>query len=80
VCNFYDARSSKAKRHQIPIDPDADYMQEAERLYAPPDHPVFELVSPEFNYWAHSYYIQIGSPVVTRHNVWNVYEEIDKRG
>ncbi|THV07012.1 hypothetical protein K435DRAFT_569504, partial [Dendrothele bispora CBS 962.96] len=44
---------------------------EAERLYAPPDHPVFELVSPEFDYWARSYYIQFGSPTVTGDNVWN---------
>ncbi|THU77151.1 hypothetical protein K435DRAFT_824408 [Dendrothele bispora CBS 962.96] len=51
-------------------------IRKAEELYALPDHPVFELVPPEFNYWATSYYQQIGSPVVTRHNVWNVYTEI----
>ncbi|THU81135.1 hypothetical protein K435DRAFT_937812 [Dendrothele bispora CBS 962.96] len=61
---------------KIPIDPNASCIRKAEELYAPPDHPVFELVPPEFNYWVTSYYQQIGSPVVTCHNVWNVYTEI----
>ncbi|KAK7452638.1 hypothetical protein VKT23_012037 [Stygiomarasmius scandens] len=65
-----------ALNFKIPIDPNAFYIHEAEQLYAPPGHPVFDLVPPEFNYWASSYYQQIGSPVVTRHNVWNVYEQI----
>ncbi|THU86892.1 hypothetical protein K435DRAFT_804750 [Dendrothele bispora CBS 962.96] len=52
----YNALDSK-----IPIDLNAGH--KAEELYAPPDHPVFELVPPEFNYWATSYYQQIGSPV-----------------
>ncbi|THU87531.1 hypothetical protein K435DRAFT_593318, partial [Dendrothele bispora CBS 962.96] len=71
-----NAHRYNALNFKIPIDPNADYIKEAERLYAPPDHPVFELVSLEFHYWARSYYIQIGSPTVTGDNVWNVYEEI----
>jgi hypothetical protein len=37
---------------------------------------VFELVPPEFNYWISHYYQQIGSPTVTQHNVWNIYEQL----
>ncbi|THU92427.1 hypothetical protein K435DRAFT_800532 [Dendrothele bispora CBS 962.96] len=37
---------------------------------------MFDLVPPDFDHWASVYYQQIGSPVVTRHNVWNVYEAI----
>ncbi|THU77015.1 hypothetical protein K435DRAFT_703391, partial [Dendrothele bispora CBS 962.96] len=63
-----------ALNFKVLIDPNADYIQEAERLYAPPDHPVFQLVPPEFAYWAQLYYEMISSPPVTRENVWNVYE------
>jgi hypothetical protein len=58
------------------IDPEADYIKEAELLYAPPDHSVFELVPAEFNYWISDYYSQIGSPTITWNNVWNIYEAL----
>ncbi|KIK50485.1 hypothetical protein GYMLUDRAFT_121157, partial [Collybiopsis luxurians FD-317 M1] len=59
---------------KVLIDPDADYIQIAEQLYAPPDHPVFQLVPPAFNHWISQYYNQLRCPEITRDNVWNVYE------
>ncbi|KAK7436254.1 hypothetical protein VKT23_019218 [Stygiomarasmius scandens] len=61
---------------RVPINPNADYIKEAEQLYAPPDHPVFDLVPPEFAHWASMYYTQIGQPSITRNNVWNIYEQL----
>lgn len=56
------------------IDPDANYIREAEQLYARPAHPVFGLVPPEFNHWITKYYQKIGSPQVNQHNIWYVYK------
>ncbi|KAF9056938.1 hypothetical protein BDP27DRAFT_1152244, partial [Rhodocollybia butyracea] len=63
-----------AMNFRVLIDPDSDYIKEAEQLYAPPDHPVFELVPPEFNHWITQYYHQIGSPQVNHHTLWEIYE------
>ncbi|KAE9401192.1 hypothetical protein BT96DRAFT_1018287 [Gymnopus androsaceus JB14] len=77
------AQKNKNLPHGPPDDIDEhpeDYQalnfKASKKLYAPPDHPVFDLVPPQFNYWITQWYQQIGSPVVTRHNVWNVYEEL----
>ncbi|THU75737.1 hypothetical protein K435DRAFT_880248 [Dendrothele bispora CBS 962.96] len=57
----------------IQIDPNAEYILAAESLYAPPDHPVFQLVPAEFDKWAKIYYEELGRPVVNRAQVWSVY-------
>ncbi|KIK61520.1 hypothetical protein GYMLUDRAFT_243681 [Collybiopsis luxurians FD-317 M1] len=69
-------KNYQALNFKVMIDPEADYIKEAKQLYAPPDHPVFELVPLEFDHWARQYYTQIGNPPVTRHNVWEVYDQL----
>ncbi|KIK60632.1 hypothetical protein GYMLUDRAFT_244205 [Collybiopsis luxurians FD-317 M1] len=54
----------------------SSYIQEAEQLYAPPDHPIFELVPAEFDYWANNYFQQIGSPEINHDTVWDVYVQM----
>ncbi|KAG6908222.1 hypothetical protein DXG01_005694 [Tephrocybe rancida] len=45
-------------------------------LYAPPNHPVFELVPLTFGTYATQFYQTLGQPVITRNNVWDVYLDI----
>ncbi|KAF9256906.1 hypothetical protein L218DRAFT_880729, partial [Marasmius fiardii PR-910] len=61
---------------KIPIDPDADYLRTVEELWAPPAHPVFELVPQDFDVLIHGLYNQIGKPEVTQSNVWNIYMKL----
>ncbi|KAJ7191511.1 hypothetical protein GGX14DRAFT_506825 [Mycena pura] len=50
-------------------------IQQVRELYAPPSHPVFQLVPPDFNELAQQFYGQISDPPpqVTRTNVWDIY-------
>jgi hypothetical protein len=59
---------------QITVDPQA--IHEVRRLYAPPEHSVFELVPPTFKGLAQQLYADMGSPAVSRDNVWDVYREL----
>jgi hypothetical protein len=56
---------------QIHIDPAA--IPTVRNLYAPPDHPVFELVPPTFDNLARQFYLAMGQPTVSRTNVWDIY-------
>lgn len=56
---------------QILVDPAA--IHEARRLYAPPEHPVFELVPTSFGILAEQFYAAMDNPAVNRDNVWDVY-------
>ncbi|THU83499.1 hypothetical protein K435DRAFT_871228 [Dendrothele bispora CBS 962.96] len=69
-----------ALNFKVLIDPNADYIQEAERLYAPPDHPVFQFVPPEFAYWAQLYYEMIGSPPVIHGRIAGLYNTLNLSG
>ncbi|KAG6825196.1 hypothetical protein H0H92_004418 [Tricholoma furcatifolium] len=42
-------------------------------LYAPQDHPVFQLVPPTFAIYATQLYQAMGAPDISRDNVWEVY-------
>jgi hypothetical protein len=44
-----------------------------EALYAPPDHPVFELVPPGFHEHVSNAYSEIGQPKVNVDTFWEVY-------
>ncbi|GLB43860.1 hypothetical protein LshimejAT787_1500440 [Lyophyllum shimeji] len=62
---------------KVKVDADAiDYMRE---LYTPPNDPVFELVPPSFEHFAEALYQTMGSPVVTRDNVWDLYYQLKQR-
>lgn len=50
-----------------------------ERLYAPPDDPVFELVPATFAHYTQMMYDNMGSPAVTGENVWDIYRELVQR-
>jgi hypothetical protein len=47
-----------------------------EQKYAPPDHPVFELVPPAFGIWAQHYYSALKLEAVSSKTFWNVYSAL----
>ncbi|KAG1884748.1 hypothetical protein F4604DRAFT_1878695 [Suillus subluteus] len=47
---------------------------EVEAIYAPPDHPVFDLVPPSFKQHAQYLYTSLGKPQVSSDSFWNVYQ------
>lgn len=49
---------------------------EVEALYAPRDHPVFELVPQTFHERVDNLYSAIGQPEITQETFWNVYLEL----
>ncbi|KAF9256446.1 hypothetical protein L218DRAFT_1007342 [Marasmius fiardii PR-910] len=55
----------------------ASYLQEAESLWAPSDHEVFELAPPDFALLIEHMYVHVlGKPELTRENVWTVYMDL----
>ncbi|KIY66612.1 hypothetical protein CYLTODRAFT_411728 [Cylindrobasidium torrendii FP15055 ss-10] len=64
------------KNFKVLVDRDAEYLQAAEELYAPTDHATFEMVPPDFHETISKVYQNLGSPEVTRNNIWNIYEDI----
>ena len=52
---------------------------EVEALYAPQDHPVFELVPPTFHELANNLYSAIGQPEITHATFWDIYLELLKQ-
>ena len=59
---------------QIPVSP--SLLDELEATYAPPDHPVFQLVPPAFADRAKVFYANMGDPIVTFSNFWAIYERL----
>lgn len=55
---------------------DQQYIDEVREKYAPPGHPVFDLVPPAFAEEAAQFYGPQGKPVIDRDNVWEVYHEL----
>jgi len=49
-----------------------------EALYAPPNHPVFELVPPVFHEHVSRLYIMIGQPQVNITTFWDIYLDLLK--
>ncbi|KAJ7277156.1 hypothetical protein C8J57DRAFT_1060751, partial [Mycena rebaudengoi] len=56
---------------KIVVDPAS--VVEVRHLYAPPEHAVFQLVPPDFAQLATEFYLQLGQPVISRTNVWDIY-------
>ncbi|KAJ7018131.1 hypothetical protein C8F04DRAFT_1329403 [Mycena alexandri] len=56
---------------KIKVDPAA--IAYVRNLYAPPDHEVCELVPKDFAKPVTEFYAQIGNPLITRTNVWDIY-------
>ncbi|KAF9495951.1 hypothetical protein BDN71DRAFT_1482434 [Pleurotus eryngii] len=54
----------------------AEVLAEARALYAPPDHLVFTLVPLSFENIIHQGYRGMGSPTITRDNVWETYRAL----
>ena len=48
-------------------------LDEAESIYAPSSHPVFQLVPPLFETRAQALYLQMGQPPVSSNTFWAVY-------
>ncbi|KAF8073679.1 hypothetical protein FPV67DRAFT_1410551 [Lyophyllum atratum] len=53
-----------------------DLVDEVEKIYAPPDHPVFQLTPPEFDFHANQFYSALGRPPVTFDTFWDVYDAL----
>lgn len=47
-----------------------------EQKYAPPDHPVFQLVPPAFEIWAQHYYSVLKLGAVGSKTFWNIYSAL----
>ena len=47
-----------------------------EAKYAPPDHDVFQLTPPPFDFRANKYYEEMGRPPVSSNSFWNVYQQL----
>ena len=56
-----------------------DALDDARRVYAPPDHDVFLLVPPDFEAICVAEYNAMGRPAVRRANVWDVYLDLRQR-
>ncbi|KAK7030365.1 hypothetical protein VNI00_008426 [Paramarasmius palmivorus] len=61
---------------QLRIDPTNTILQDAEAIYAPPQHQVFELVPKEFEVEIEAIYTSLGKPEVSRDNVWKIYMDL----
>lgn len=57
----------------------SELFDEMEVRFAPPDHPVFELVPPPFHEYVSSIYTAIGQPEVTIDTFWNVFRDLLER-
>ncbi|KZO92830.1 hypothetical protein CALVIDRAFT_486839 [Calocera viscosa TUFC12733] len=66
---FDNARDFKV----LATEEDFSYVEE---LYAPPDHPVFNLVPRDFGCEIERYYHALGEPEVTIDSFWNIYHHL----
>ncbi|KZT50460.1 hypothetical protein CALCODRAFT_504712 [Calocera cornea HHB12733] len=67
-------RFDNAKNFKVLVtEEDIQYVEE---LYAPPDHPVFQLVPPAFGTAIERHYRDLGAPEVTLDSFWDVYHEL----
>jgi hypothetical protein len=57
----------------------SELFDEVEAKYAPPDHPVFELVPPPFHDRAVGLYAKMGQPSVSSDTFWDIYCELLQR-
>lgn len=53
-----------------------DVLADAETQWAPPDHPVFQLVPPDFETFVTLVYETHGRPVVQMETFWDIYTRI----
>lgn len=51
-----------------------DLFDAMEAKYAPPDHPVFQLVPEAFGDHAQQFYEELGDPDVNSFNFWSIYQ------
>ncbi|KAF8218486.1 hypothetical protein L208DRAFT_1350965, partial [Tricholoma matsutake] len=61
---------------KIPVP--SELLDEVEALYAPQDHPVFELVPHTFHERADNLYAAIGQPAITVETFWDIYLDLLK--
>jgi hypothetical protein len=48
-------------------------IEHVRQLYAPPDHPVFQWIPPQFEMHARHFYQRLGGGVIVRDNAWHYY-------
>ncbi|KAG9090703.1 hypothetical protein FRC06_000916 [Ceratobasidium sp. 370] len=59
---------------KVQVPPNA--LEEVRQLYAPPDHPVFQWLPPQFEYHARNFYRQVGGEMIVHDNAWQYYHSI----
>ncbi|KAG2140820.1 hypothetical protein BD769DRAFT_1626239 [Suillus cothurnatus] len=71
---FYHAKEYDSCDFSVKVDHSS--LDAMRQIYTPPDHPVFLLVPQEFSQQASLFMAELGSPLVTWDNVWNVYADL----
>ncbi|KAG9083879.1 hypothetical protein FRC06_004327, partial [Ceratobasidium sp. 370] len=61
---------------QLKVEVPLEAVEQVRQLYAPPDHPVFQWMPPQFEAWAQKFYIHAGGEVIVRDNAWHYYNTI----
>jgi hypothetical protein len=56
-----------------------ELFDEMEAIYAPPNHPIFELVPPIFHQRVDRFYDEAGCPVITSDSFWDIYRGLRQR-
>ena len=51
-------------------------LDEAERIYVPSNHPIFQLVPPLFETHAQMLYLRMGQPIISSNTFWAVYLQL----
>ncbi|KAF9538452.1 hypothetical protein CPC08DRAFT_651431 [Agrocybe pediades] len=71
---YYSPKNFGCLDFKIPIT--EDEINKVRDKFAPPTDPVFQLVPPQFGEYAAVIYEGMGSPALTRANIWDVYSEM----
>ncbi|KAG8734743.1 hypothetical protein FRC10_011462 [Ceratobasidium sp. 414] len=61
---------------QLKVEVPREAVERVRQIYAPPDHPVFEWMPPQFEAWAQKFYVHAGGEVIVRNNAWYYYHSI----
>lgn len=59
---------------QIPVP--VELLDSMEEMYAPPEHPVFQLTPPGFDIRARFLYEEMGQPIINKDSFWNTYKDL----
>ncbi|KAG9089634.1 hypothetical protein FRC06_001448 [Ceratobasidium sp. 370] len=61
---------------QLKVEVPQEAVEHVRALYAPPDHPVFHWIPPQFELHACNFYQHVGGGTIVRDNAWSYYRAI----